>query len=78
MCRCMAAFVLAEICNQYADGQQSCLQQGLQRTCTSILAHAEVAASAPLKQWIALCLFKLCEDFTWAKYLCLKEVSVDD
>ena len=36
--RCMAAFVLAEICNGYGEGQQSCLQQGLHRSCTAMIA----------------------------------------
>lgn len=73
--RCMAAFVLAEICNGYCEGQQTCLQQGLHRSCTSILSHPDVQSSAELKKWICLCLFKLCEDFLWAKYLCLTETA---
>jgi hypothetical protein len=28
-----------------------------------------------LKQWICLCLFKVCEDFPWAKYLCITEAG---
>lgn len=73
--RCMAAFILAEICNGYRDGQQTCLQQGLHRLCTSILSSPEVLASSGLKKWISLCIVKLCEDFLWAKYLCLSEAS---
>ena len=141
--RCMAAFVLAEICNGFKDGQHSCLSQGLHRTCTSILrsfidatststsisgigtgsgtgslnamigggtgtgvgtgggngtavgpgvlstaqsARIIPASSAPslsdshdsnsnCKLWVALCLFKLCEDFPYAKYLIFTEVT---
>jgi len=73
--RCMAAFILAEICNGYRDGQQTCLQQGLHRLCTSILSSPEVIACSGLKKWISLCIVKLCEDFLWAKYLCLSEAS---
>ena len=109
--RCMAAFVLAEICNGYSDGQQSCLQQGLHRSCAAMLnaltieplfgpasggsagnapygspspfasttpalpaAHPSASASS-LKQWLCLCLYKLCEDFNWAKYLIITEMT---
>ena len=37
--RCMSAFILAEVCNSYREGQQTCLQQGLHRSCSSILVH---------------------------------------
>ena len=104
--RCMAAFVLAEICNGYRDGQHSCLQQGLHRTCTGILrSFIEPSTTIPMghginstngsktspgissgdatqndysnsncKLWISLCLFKLSEDFAYAKYLMFTEV----
>jgi len=71
--RCLATFVLAEICNKHPEGQQTCLQQGLHRSCVSILSQPEVMASSSLKQWTCLCIAKLCEDYTWAKYLCLTE-----
>jgi hypothetical protein len=32
-------------------------------------------ACSGLKKWISLCIVKLCEDFLWAKYLCLSEAS---
>lgn len=78
-----AAFVLAEICNNYRDGQQTCLQQGLHRSCTMILSNriAESACQdnnascALLKRWVCLCLFKLCEGVGWAKYVCLMEAG---
>eukprot|EP01038_Epipyxis_sp_PR26KG_P006077 gene6077-8370_t len=73
--RCMAAFVLAEICNQFKEGQQTCLQQGLHRSCTSILAQNEISSTNSLKKWTCLCLYKLCEDFLWAKYLCITEAG---
>jgi hypothetical protein len=73
--RCLAAFVLAEVCNGYKEGQQSCLQLGLHRTCTSILSQSEVMSSSTLKLWVCLCLFKLCEDFLYAKYLCITEAG---
>jgi hypothetical protein len=113
--RCMAAFVLAEICNGYKDGQHSCLLQGLHRTCTGILksfleASSPVHNAAPAgfgtgsgaggsssrapstaafsteqsdsnsnsnascKVWISLCLYKLVEQFAYAKYLVFTEV----
>lgn len=105
--RCMAAFVLAEICNGYKDGQHSCLLQGLHRTCTGILksflentSPVHVAApagfgtggsssrapsatafsaeqsdsNANCKVWISLCLYKLVEQFAYAKYLVFTEV----
>ena len=71
--RCMSAFILAEICNGHREGQQTCLQQGLHRSCSAVLAGADTAASPCLRKWIALCFYKLCEDFLWAKYLCLTE-----
>lgn len=73
--KCLSAFVLAEICNQYREGQQTCLNLGLHRSCTSILSQPEVMESVNLKKWICLCLFKLCEDFPWAKYLCITETA---
>lgn len=73
--RCLAAFVLSEVCNNYKEGQQSCLQLGLHRTCTTIISQPEVMNSSSLKLWVCLCLFKLCEDFLWAKYLCLTEAG---
>jgi regulator-associated protein of mTOR len=96
--RCMAAFVLSEICNGYKEGQQCCLQQGLHRTCTGILKSAtetpvfspvgsgrgstpseaqasDAYSSGGVKQWTSLCLYKLCEDFPYAKYLIITEAS---
>lgn len=73
--RCMAAFVLAEICNGFKEGQQSCLQLGLHRTCTSILSEDEIQQSSTLKKWACLCLYKLCENFVWAKYLVITEAG---
>ena len=114
--RCMAAFVLAEICNGYREGQHSCLQQGLHRTCTGILKsfldnstpNPSTGSGGPgtgtgtgngvnttsgskvlpsgqgdagsgsnnsnCKLWISLCLYKLSEDFPYAKYLIFTEV----
>jgi len=71
--RCMAAFVLAELCSHYRDGQSTCLQLGLHRTCASILSQPEVMEYPLLKRWTCLCLFKYCEDFGWSKYVCLTE-----
>jgi hypothetical protein len=71
--RCAAAFVLAELCNNYRDGQQAALQQGLQRSCVQILSQPEVQQSPMLKRWVCLCIFKFCEDFGWSKYVCIAE-----
>lgn len=71
--RCMAAFVLAELCNNYREGQQAALQQGLHRSCVQILTQPEVLRSPLLKRWTCLCIFKFCEDFGWSKYVCLAE-----
>ena len=71
--RCKAVYVLAEICNGFKEGQQTCLQQGLHRTCSSLFGQREITFSKNLKKWIALCLYKLCEDNIWAKYLFLTE-----
>ena len=73
--RCMAAFVLAEICNQHKEGQQSCLHLGLHRVCTTTILQPEVLTSSNLKKWICLCLYKQCEDCSWAKYLCITEAG---
>jgi len=73
--RCMSAFVLSEICNKHKEGQQTCLHLGLHRACTSTLSQAPLLESSALKQWICLCLFKVCEDFAWAKYLCITEAG---
>lgn len=73
--RCMAAFVLAEICDGYIEGQQTCLHNGLHKVCTSIISEDSVLASPLLKKWTCLCLYKLCEEFRWAKYLCLTEAN---
>jgi len=73
----MAAFVLAQICNGYREGQESCLQMGLHRTCCMLLS-GEVVDEDPaplLQKWLALCLAKLCEGFVWARYLCLTEAG---
>eukprot|EP01034_Spumella_vulgaris_P024559 gene24559-30919_t len=71
--RCLAAFVLAEICNENKDGQQTCLQLGLHRSCTVILTQEDLLASGSLKRWVCLCLHKLCDNFLWAKFLCVTE-----
>lgn len=73
--RCLAAFVLSEICNGSKEGQQSCIQLGLHRACTNSFVQDEVMKSSTLKLWITLCLYKLCQDFLWAKYLCITEVG---
>ena len=73
--RCKSAFILAEICNGYYDGQQACLQQGLYRACLTVLsspAHS-MLSSALFKRMVCLCLYKLLEKFTFAKYQCLTE-----
>ena len=66
---CKAAFVLAEICNQYKEGQQACLQQGLHRSCSSILTQTGVMLTTPLRKWVCFCLFKLCENNADSKHL---------
>jgi WD40 repeat protein len=73
---CMSAFILAEICNKYREGQQTCLNLGLHRACTSLLSQTDMphSSSSDLKKWICLCLFKLCEGYEWAKYLCITEL----
>lgn len=76
--RCLSAFVLAEVCNPtdgYKEGQQACLQLSLHRICTSMLPNHDVMGCSTLKLWTCLCLFKLCEDFPWAKYLCVTEAG---
>ena len=73
--RCMAAFVLCEICNCYRDGQQVCLTSGLHKTVTQLLSQPDVTTSPSLKRWVVLCLGKLCEDFVLAKYMCVTEAG---
>eukprot|EP01039_Chlorochromonas_danica_P010249 gene10249-11344_t len=73
--RCLAAFVLSEICNGSKEGQQSCIQLGLHRACTNCFGQDEVMKCSTLKLWICLCLFKLSEEFLWAKYLCITEAG---
>lgn len=73
--RCLAAFVLAEVCNGNQEARATCLQQGLQRSCSQALTCEDALSSPDLKKWICLCLFKLCEDFAWAKYLCITETG---
>lgn len=73
--RCLSAFVLAEVCNRYKEGQQACLQLGLHRYCTTILPNQDVMSCNTLKLWTCLTLFKLSEDFMWAKYLCITEAG---
>lgn len=73
--RCMAAFTLAEICNGSTEGRQLCLQQGLHRSCSQLLTQADVMQHSDLKKWVCLCLSKLCEDFLWAKFVCLTETG---
>lgn len=73
--RCLSAFVLAEVCNRYREGQQTCLQLGLHRECARMLPSQDVMSCSTLKLWTALSLYKLCEDFAWAKYLCITEAG---
>lgn len=87
--RCLALFVLTEICNKNSDGQSICLQQGLHRTCISLLSvmtspeDSNISNSisessfckASFLKWACLCLAKLCEDFIYAKYLCMTEAG---
>ena len=71
--RCKAIYALAEICNGFKEGQQTCLQQGLHRSCSMLLGQKEYPLSNNLKKWVALCIFKLCENNVWAKFLFLSE-----
>jgi WD40 repeat protein len=73
--RCLSAFVLAEVCNRNREGQQACLQLGLHRECARMLPLQDVMSCATLKLWTSLSLYKLCEDFVWAKYLCITEAG---
>ena len=72
--RCKSAFILSELCADYQEGQQACYQQGLYRACLSVLSPPQsMTATAPLKRSVCLCIFKLLEGFTLAKYQCLTE-----
>ena len=72
--RCRSAFVLSELCADYPEGQQACYQQGLYRACLSVLSPPQsMVATAPFKRAVCLCIFKLLEGFTLAKYQCLTE-----
>ena len=71
--RTMAAFVQAEICNGYVNGQQVCLSLHCHRMYASLLSSPEVMHHAHLKKWIALSLSKLCEDFLPAKRQCIMD-----
>jgi regulator-associated protein of mTOR len=74
--RCLSAFVLSEICNDCYEGKQMCLQMEVHRVCESVLnSIASGSSDIPscLKIWTCLCISKLCEDFSLAKYVCLKE-----
>jgi len=76
----MAAFTLAEICNGYQDGRQSCLEMGLHSICVAVALELSGQSNSDrsdncssLKVWICLCLCKLCEGNLWAKYFCITE-----
>lgn len=71
--RAMAAFVMAEICNGYRDGQQACLQSGLHRMCQSILMHENLYTNSELRKWVVLCISRLCEDYNTAKHQCIMD-----
>ena len=73
--RCMASFVLCEICNSFREGQQVCLNSGLHKTIYQLISQPDVLSSAELKKWIVLCVGKLCEDFVLAKYIFVSEVG---
>lgn len=82
--RCLAMFILSEICNNYPEGQSMCLQQNLHRLCTTLLSNILAnmdsnvngnsfsADTSSFVQWTCFCLSKLCENI-WAKYLCITE-----
>lgn len=79
--RCMAAFIIAELCDGYLEGQELCLQRSLVPFSVSML-RLSMGALPPgsdpqewslLRQWLALALAKLCEKYPEAKYVCIKE-----
>uniref|UniRef100_UPI00358F8B59 regulatory-associated protein of mTOR isoform X2 n=1 Tax=Myxine glutinosa TaxID=7769 RepID=UPI00358F8B59 len=62
--RTMAAFVLAVIVNNYAAGQEACLQGSLIATCLEQLSDT----NALLRQWVAMCLGRIWQHFDAARW----------
>jgi hypothetical protein len=70
--RTMAAFIHAEICNNYRIGQDLFLEFGFHRVYSSLLSDPTVIMHTHLKKWIVLSLAKLCEDHIEAKSQCIR------
>nr|CCA15283.1 predicted protein putative [Albugo laibachii Nc14] len=55
--KAIAAFILSLVCNNFPQGQQRCLTQGLHRIAAALLADSD----PEVRKWSCLCLAKLCE-----------------
>ncbi|CCI46966.1 unnamed protein product [Albugo candida] len=55
--KAIAAFILSLICNNFSQGQQRCLAQGLHRIASALLTDPD----PEVRKWSCFCLAKLCE-----------------
>ncbi|DBA03474.1 TPA: hypothetical protein N0F65_002882 [Lagenidium giganteum] len=65
----MSAFILSVICNNFNQGQKSCLSQYLHKICSNLL----VDPNEDVRKWVCLCLAKL-----WENYEDAKRIAIDD
>lgn len=67
--RALAAFVLAAVCNNYAGGQEACLNAAVLTNCLVQLEDPNPL----LRRWCCLCLGKLWHNHDAAKWIALRD-----
>ena len=68
--KAMCAFILAQLCNKYRQGQNVCNQTDIMTYC---LTHLQNAENPLLRQWACLCISQLWNDLPEAKWRGIRE-----
>jgi regulatory associated protein of mTOR len=68
--KAMCAFILAQLCNGYKQGQMVCNQSEIMTYC---LIHIQNADNPLLRQWACLCISQLWSDMPEAKWRGIRE-----
>ncbi|KAH8590222.1 raptor N-terminal caspase like domain-containing protein [Bisporella sp. PMI_857] len=68
--KAMCAFILAQLCNDYKQGQNVCNQTDIMTYC---LAHLQNGEHPLLRQWACLCISQLWNDLPEAKWRGIRE-----
>jgi len=68
--KAMCAFILAQLCNKYKQGQNVCNQTDIMTYC---LTHLQNGENPLLRQWACLCISQLWNDLPEAKWRGIRE-----